>query len=55
MLLVGKKEVFSSALSMLHTSISNSVKLFGYKMRTEFDNESLVVEQNNYATITVNT
>ena len=48
------KEVFSSALCMLHTATLNSVKPLGYKMRIEFDNESLVVEQNNYAIKIVN-
>ena len=48
------KEVFSSTLYMLQNAILNNIKPFGYEMRIEFDNESLVLEQNNSETKILN-
>ena len=43
-----------SILSPQHTVFLHVIRLFGYKMGTIFDNDPLVVEQNNYATKIVN-
>ena len=48
------KGVHTSKLKSLHTAFLHSLKLSGYRMRTKFDKEHLVVEQNNCAAKIVN-
>ena len=49
------KQENKSILSPQHTVFLHVTRLFGYKMGMIFDNDPLVVEQNNYATKIVNT
>ena len=47
-------EVYTSKLTPWYTALLRSIKLSGYRIRMRFDNSSLTVEQNNYATEIVN-
>ena len=49
-----KEDVHTSKLKPLYTVSLQSIKLSGYKMRTNFSEDPLAPEQNNYATKIVN-
>ena len=49
-----KEDVYTSKLKPLYTVSLQSIKLSGYKMRTNFSEDPLALEQNNYETKIVN-
>ena len=48
------KRVYTCKLKPLYNALLQSIKLSGYKVRIKFDEDTLAVEHNNYATKIVN-
>ena len=48
------KGLYNSKFKPLFTAFLHSINLSGYNVRIKFDGDSLVVEQNNYPTMTLN-
>ena len=44
------KGICASKLTPLYTALLHSIKLSGYRIRIQFNNSVLVVEQNDFAT-----